>query len=187
MRVDLLLAHADLIEASRPSVAYCRKNGIDFAATVPACGGVYLAEIYADGRTFLPCAGGALAAWCEAIAEDAEAVLDVVAWPVDRPERWWTLGGLAPALGMSFAANPASYAFGSPLRLHRTPLRWLQAKCDGAVVLDRQLGARWLLDVPAPRIATEDRAHARESVAAMDALVGRQRFVVPANDMEAAA
>lgn len=187
MRVDLLLTFADLVEASRPSVAYCAANGIDFAATVPACGGVFLAEVQPDGRSFLPCAGGALAAWCEAIAEDAEAVLDVVAWPVDQPERWWTLGGLAPALGMAHAVNPASYAFGSPLRLHRTPLRWLQAGCDGAVVLDRHMGARWLLDVPASRIATEDQAHARESVAAMDALVRRQRFVVPARRMEVAA
>ena len=186
MRPDLLLAYADLVAASLPSFDYCQANGIDFAATVPAAGGVHLAEVQPEGRTFLPCAGGALAAWCEALAEDAETVLDVIAWPVEKPEHWWTLSGFAPALGMAHAANPATFTFGGMLRLYRTPLRWLQNGCDGAVLVDSHLGARWLLDLQAPRIATEDRQHAREVVAAMDALIGRARFLVPRAEREAA-
>ncbi|MDX7950492.1 hypothetical protein P7D22_04770 [Lichenihabitans sp. Uapishka_5] len=179
MRPDLLLAYADLVEASQPSIAYCREYGIDFAATVPACGGVFLAEVEPHGRTFEPREGAAIAAWCEALAEDAETVLDVVAWPVEQPAHWWTLSGFAPALGMAHAINGATYSFGGALHLHRTPLAWLQAGCNGAVILDPSVGARWLLDLPAPRIAAEDDAHACEIMRARQALTERQTIVVP--------
>lgn len=162
MRIDLLLAYADLVEAALPSADYCRTNGIEYAATVPACGGVHLAEVQPDGRTFEAREGGIMAAWVEAMAEDAEQVLDVVAWPVDQPAHWWTLSGFAPALGMAASVNAASYALGGALRLHRTPLAWLQAGCEGACIVDPVAGPRWLLDVEPPRIAVEDEAHAAE-------------------------
>ena len=179
MRPDLLLARLDLIEISRSSLGYCQTNGIDFGATVPGCGGVHVAGIEPAGERFEPRGDGLLAAWCDALAEDAETVVDVVAWPVEQPAHWWTLSGFASALGMAHAANAATYSFGGALHLHRTPLAWLQAGCDGAVILDPATGARWLLDLPAPRIATEDDAHAREIMRARQALTERQTIVVP--------
>ena len=179
MRPDLLLAYAELVAASRSSLDYCRANGIDFGATVPGCGGVHVAAIEPTGRHFEPREDGLLAAWCDALAEDAQTVVDVVAWPVEQPAHWWTLSGFAPALGMAHASNAATYSFGGALHLHRTPRAWLQAGCNGAAILDASAGARWLLDLSAPRIAAEDDAHAREIMRARQALTERQTIVVP--------
>lgn len=180
MRPDLLLARLDLMEASRPSVDYCRAQGVDFAGTVPSCGGVFLAEVEPAGARFEPVEGGRLAAWCDVLAEDAETVIDVVAWPIDQPAHWWTLAGTAPALGLAHAANPATYALGFPLRLHRTPLAWLQAECDGAVILNRLAGGRWLRELEAPRVAAADADHAAEIDAALKAAYPLPRILLPA-------
>lgn len=169
----------DMIEIARPSGDYCRANGIDFRASIPACGGLFVSGVQSDGRRFEPCPDGTLAAWCECYAEDAETVLDVVAWSLDQPDRFLTLTGAAPALGMAAAANPATYALGFPLRLHRTPLAWLQAGCDGAVILDQAAGGRWLRDLEPPRLAAEDAAHARDLDAMLKAASPMPRIMVP--------
>ncbi len=67
--------------------------------------------------------------------ENAETETDVVAFAVRNPEIFGTLLGQAALCGVAAITNPASFC-GGPCPLWRTPLRWLQADCQGAVVLD---------------------------------------------------
>ena len=178
--IDLLLARAELLNLAQPSVDYCRGQGIDWIATAPACGGLFMAPIrLTPGRRFEFDPDGILAAVCEAIGEDATSILDLVAWSTTKPHRFRTAFGAAPALGMAAACNPATYFGDRPLRLFRTPLAWLQAACDGAVLLDPERGARWLLDIPTSKLAAEDDDHAAEIVRLRQALLDEQSIVVP--------
>ena len=186
MRADFLLVRCDLIEASQPSVEYCRRTGIDFSSTAAACGGVYLVQARQMGRFFRPDDSGELMAWVDVLAEDAETPIDTIAWALDAPETVLVLTGAAPAIGLNAAVNPASYALDRVLRLHRLPLDWLRSGCDGACIIDRAAGGRWLLDLPPGRWAAEDTAHASELLASMQRLIDRSRFVVPSRKLEAA-
>ena len=179
MNADLLRARLDLVRFARPSIAYCRENTIDWVATEPMCGGVFLAPVRFDGPWFDIVEDGEEAVVVEALAEDSTTVMDLVAWPINDPTRFATAIGAASVLGENVAANPSTYFAGAPLRLFRTPLAWLQSGCDGAVILDPTRGARWLLDLPSSRIAAEDDGHAAEIEADRLALVTRQRLVVP--------
>ena len=174
-----MLARFDLIEASRPSVDYCRAAGIDFACTVAACGGVYLVQARQLGRFFRPDDSGELMAWVDVLAEDAETPIDTIAWALDAPETALVLTGAAPAIGLNAAVNPATYAHEGVLRLHKTPLGWLRSGCDGACIIDQAAGARWLLDLPPGRWAPEDKAHAADLAASMRKLIDLGRFVLP--------
>ncbi len=182
----LLQARTTLIQHARPSLAYCRANLIDWNATQPHCGGLYIVPARFDPPWFDMIDDGEEAAVAEALAEDAVTVVDLVAWPVGNPGRFATAIGAAAVLGENVASNPTTYFGGAPLRLFRTPLTWLQAVCDGACILDHVCGARWLLEVPTRRIAAEDDAHADELIKARTALFGRQDFVVPRQNRRAA-
>ena len=175
----VLVARCHFVGAARSSVSYCREHGIDWSSIEPATGGLFLANIVPDppGRfRFDP--RGIEAAVVEAIGEDCESVEDIVAWPVGDPELVLTACGIATVLGEAHAANPATFALGQPLRLFRTPLAWLQAGCQGAVVLDYQRGARWLRDLDGP-IAAEDEAHAAHIREAIIATLRLTRIMVP--------
>ncbi len=81
-------------------------------------------------------------------AEDAETLIDLVAWSAREPATFGTLFGTG-ILGLDSLMNPASYV-GHPCGLYSSPLAWLQASCAGAVVLDWQAAREALLDVPGP-------------------------------------
>ena len=130
----------ELLDLARPSCAYCAENGIDWAAIEVVTGGVFLAPIRPIApRSFAFHRGGRLAAVCEVLGADGETIIDILAWSLTDPTRWWTAIGAAVAIGEAATANPATYIADQPLRLHRTPLAWLQAKCAGSVLLDQQL------------------------------------------------
>ena len=185
MSFDLLRARADRIATARPSFVYLRANGIDFETVEPVTGGPYLNLVRPVGPTSFDFdAGGREALVVEAQDEDG-AVLDLVAWLPDKPERWRCLFGTAPALGMGAATATATYVEGLPLQLYRTPLEWLQAAGDGAVLLDPVLGARWLAWLVelgfAQRIAPRDARHAGQVEAARVAYARTlQPIVLPA-------
>ena len=80
--------------------------------------------------------------------ENAETVLDVVAWSARYPATFGTRFGTG-ILGRDSLMNPASYA-GGPCCLFSSPLAWLQAGCAGAVVLDYQKAHMALLGAPGP-------------------------------------
>jgi hypothetical protein len=100
------------------------------------------------------------AAVIEAHGDDAETVIDLVAWPLDAPGRFGSLFGDAMLLGVDRVGNPATYFGGQHLQLYRTPLAWLQAGCAGAVIIDPH-GARFVLRRALGPIAGEDLDHAR--------------------------
>ena len=98
---------------------------------------------------------------CEAIAADGETVTDLVAWHLDNPGRPVTMFGRCGLVGLWQANAPGTYFMGASLRLHRSPLSWLQSGCEGAAIVDRTVAGGQLIDVPG-RIAAEDKAHGRD-------------------------
>lgn len=105
---------------------------------------------------------------CHAFAADGETVTDLVAWPLEHPECPLAMFGRCGLLGLWQANAPGTYFMGGSLLLHRTPLAWLQAGCDGAAIVDRYLAGRQLLETPG-RIAVEDREYGREIAALLRA------------------
>ena len=61
-------------------------------------------------------------------------IVDLIAWQSDSPGKWWTRRGIAPVLGQEAIERAAHY--GEALALHPTPLNWLVANRQGAVILD---------------------------------------------------
>jgi hypothetical protein len=74
--------------------------------------------------------------------------------------------------------NPASFVHG-PCPLWRTPLRWLQAGCAGAVVLD-PIPAGVILARAPGRLAAEDQSHANQLVDSGAAVP--HQIVIPRGD-----
>ncbi len=178
--LDLLRARALAIRYARPAIAYCKAAGIDWLKTDAATGGIFLAPVIADPpRSFTVDPAGPDAVVIEALGEDGRAV-DLVSWRPGYPSRWRTFLGRAAALGMQGATLPFTY--NDPLRLWRTPERWLQADCRGVVPLDLARTVRWLLDHDGmvSTLAPEDEEHAAEVAAARRTIINGQRIVVPA-------
>ena len=69
---------------------------------------------------------------------DAASVVDLIAWPIWRPEEFATYFGFAAVLGGDAASNPASFV-DEPCPIWSTPLSWLQADLRGCVVLNPRL------------------------------------------------
>ena len=157
----LLSARVAFLSAARPSVSYIRRHKIDWTAAEKATGGVFLARISTDGAWFDFAPNGHVAAVCEIWDADGKTIVDLVAWSVDDPHRWWTALGVGVVLGEAYAANPNTGLCGEPLRIFRTPLGWLQGDCAGIVLLDRARAGRWLLDA-ARTVSAEDNRHAAE-------------------------
>jgi hypothetical protein len=115
---------------------------------------------------------------CEAYAEDGESVIDLVAWPLDRPEHVMTMFGRAPLLGLWEVMNPATYYGGKPLRMHRTPLEWLQSGCRGAAIVRKEAAAPILFGLDGA-IAAADQSHARELHEVISMVIPKGKIVVP--------
>lgn len=115
-----------------------------------------------DGRGYFSFDGERLhmAAVIEAYDEDAETPADLVAWPIDKPAAFATAVGFG-ALGIDQVTNPATYAFGGKLLIHRTPLNWLKSGCKGVVVLHHEHAGCWLREALG-NILAEDEEHARQ-------------------------
>lgn len=113
----------------------------------------------------------------EALGEDGETVVDLVAWPIGAPERVLTMFGRCGLLGLAEALCPTTFFIGCVLDMHRTPLDWLKAGCRGAVVVTAAVASREIVNVMVP-IAARDHQHGQElqSVAAL--VTAPQRFVV---------
>jgi hypothetical protein len=91
---------------------------------------------------------------------------DLVAWFPDNPSRWWCRLGAVPFL--NFQAVERAAFFREPLTLHPTPLGWLRASGEGAVILDpRAHLPLWLGDIAS--LLFEDATHARQIRAKMTA------------------
>ena len=84
-------------------------------------------------------------------------LVDLVAWRPSNPIRWRLRLGFADFLGEVHADYAA--LLHERLRLFSSPLSWLRAGCDGAVLLDVKFGLSSLRD--ASDVIGDDRDHAR--------------------------
>lgn len=158
---------------------YVRAAGLPDWRTVEAnCGNVYvLPVVYFANRTFDLASGGERGvASCiiEVIDEDGLTTIDLVAWPLHRPDKFATWGRVAEGLGVSQAAETCA----SAIRVHRTPLAWLQSECLGVVIIDPLSAPRWLGGSPA-YLACEDPDHAREVARLLHPFTPANRVLAP--------
>ncbi|UIJ72357.1 hypothetical protein [Aurantimonas sp. HBX-1] len=120
----------------------------------------------------------ATAAVIEALGRDGRTAVDLIAWPLNDPSRFLSMFGAASMLGIRNVTSSGEYIFNAPLRIWRTPLRWLQSGCRGAVVVNPAVAARDLLDALG-RISGEDREHSEELFGLVASLFDPARFVAP--------
>ncbi len=114
----------------------------------------------------------------EAFDTDGETVIDLVAWPLDRPDEPMTMFGRCGLLGAAAAMDTTSFIFDKPISIHKTPLHWLKAGY-GAAVVDPRRAAWMLIEIPG-RIAGQDREHTRKLLELAETVIDRSRFVAPA-------
>lgn len=168
IELPLLAARAELCRRGEPHIDwldYVRNSAIDIP-TVARFGGLIAVThcIFFDHGQFDfadPAEREAeAAAVIEALGDDGATVIDLVAWAIGEPGRFASLFGDVSVLGADRVGNPASYFGGQHLQIYKSPLRWLQAGCNGAVVIDPH-GARIVLRRAGGPIAGEDIQHAR--------------------------
>ena len=173
---------ADLYERADCGLAwlnYVRAEAIDLTATYPFIGILAVTRVKLfPGRRFDFDDDGIPAAVCEVISDDAETVVDLVAWPLHQPSKFATALGVADGLGTDQVRNPASYFAGQHLTVHRTPLRWLKAGCRGTVILNFATAPRWL-GAALGSIAGEDLGHARELARLLHPYIEPSRVLAP--------
>jgi hypothetical protein len=100
-----------------------------------------IAPITTSGATYEPIVAGKRAFLLPAAPlDDDEDIVDLVAWHPDEPCQWWSRLGVAPILNP--AAIDRAEIFREPLSLHSSPMAWLQAGGEGAVVLDASADLR---------------------------------------------
>lgn len=198
--LDLLRARAQLYRAAQPHGAYLgymRETGLGLRSLgdpdpiAEHCGCMAVTTIRVDWEGHFEFAhpgekNVTVAAVIEAFGRDGEALVDLVAWPVEKPDVVHTHLGRASMLGVANVYRATTYIFGKPLQVHRTPLEWLKAGCEGAVVIDPKQAAWTLLEAPG-RIAGQDRRHSEELARIVGSLFDRSRFVSPATELRRAA
>jgi hypothetical protein len=93
------------------------------------------------------------------LIEDGSETIDIGAWQ-PRTGKCGTWNGVGFAIGQEAIFNPASYFAAGALRVHETPLQWLQAERDGVVVVQPRLAYAYLRNVP--RLTFADPRYARQ-------------------------
>lgn len=95
---------------------------------------------------------------------DCGELVDLVAFNTITPERWLLRHGLGWALGLEEGLE--RFRWGDPLPLHKTPLDWLKAGCDGLCVIDWEAPeVSTLADFPT--LLIRDDALERRTIAAL--------------------
>lgn len=187
MRAELF---AGLRELDPDGFRYRRELGVDHPVIEAECGTVVCASLhYFAPRTFdfgaSDNARGIKSAVVEVFDTDRETVIDLCAWPLDRPDKFATAIRRADGLGVWRVTNPATYHVGQALRVHRTPDAWLRAGCDGVVILNPLSAPRWLAESPGQLIA-EDIEHGREIGRMLHPFFPAHRILAPLKSCEAA-
>ena len=186
MHSALIAARETFYERSRATpefLHYVRRHGLELGRISGFAGATGILAIVdcGNGRFDWEAPGELTPGFiCEALAEDGETVIDLVAWPLDRPATVLTMFGRAPLLGLWEAMNPATYFGGKALQMHRTPLEWLQAGCRGAAVVRPEAAARLLFDLDGA-IAGRDERHRRQLLALVRSVVDDNKVVCADN------
>lgn len=190
--LDVLLARGEFYRQGddhmRQTIDYFRAQQLDRAAVEAHAGVLSVVRAVFSGPWFDfavaedPDAGAAIC--LEVFADDDETCADLLAWPINEPARFATMFGDAPTLGTANIENPATYAFGQALQVHRTPLEWARDKCRGVVMLKPACATTQLINALG-RIQPRDDVHAREIAALMLEVVRLDRIVLPINEAAA--
>jgi hypothetical protein len=168
--------------ASRAYLDYVRQHQLEMSRVFGFAGACAVLPICDCGKGRFDFLANAVPGFvCEAFAEDGETIIDLVAWPLDRPHHVLTMFGLAGLLGAWQAFGGATYFMGGVLRIHRTALDWLRSGCNGAAIVTKHVAAKQLLEVPG-RIAAVDYAHGREIDRLIRSAVDFNKIVVPTRD-----
>jgi hypothetical protein len=177
----LLDYRAELVRRAEPTPewsAYVAAENIDLTVyAFIGILGVTRARFFPD-RRFEFFDNGIPVAVCEVLGDDAETVIDLVAWPVARPDKFATALGVASGLGTDQAKNPSTFFASQPLLIHRTPLGWIKSCCRGAMILNRLTAPTWLGAALGP-IAGEDLEHACELARLLHPHVSPRRILAP--------
>jgi hypothetical protein len=150
-----------------------------------------VAEITTSNDTHQPIVGGKRAIIVPAIARDDvdEIVLgnvdpgDLIAFLPTDPSRWWCRTGACPFLNP--IAIDRAEIYREPLALHSSPLAWLRAAGEGAVVIDQHVDLRLHLG-GVREIVCDDLALARQIDKKLKARVRLPRIRVRIDVAEAA-
>ena len=151
--------------------SFIHQNKIDPAALEPHCGtiGVALCKSLetSNGDTLFEFSSkGIPCVVIEAICFRRECgninpyTADLVAWPLQAPNSFATALGTGEGCELLGAWSACS-TDRSSLKIHRTPLAWLKAGCEGCVVLKQEGGGFWLNKAWGPFVC-EDAEHAHE-------------------------
>ena len=139
-----------------------RSQGVNYRAIIDRAGPICLRRIFIEERSGLFEIDDELGepAFVMAVhAVDVETVIDLIAWPVMRPEAFGSYFRYAGLLGGDAVVNPASFTE-APCPIWATPLAWLRGDLHGCVVLDPSMAAPILRSgsrpVPSRRLFCED-------------------------------
>jgi hypothetical protein len=145
-RVRVLRTATNLFGSEEPNSRLepmLRSQGVDYRAIVDRTGPICLRRIYIEDGSGLFQFDDELGepAFVMAVhAVNAETLIDLIAWPMMRPEAFATFFGYAGLLGGDAVVNPASFVE-CPCPIWATPVAWLQANLRGCVVLEPRLAA----------------------------------------------
>ncbi|MDX6807171.1 hypothetical protein [Terrihabitans rhizophilus] len=123
--------------------------------------------------------GNGVRAFVLPVRDAYEAVIDLAAWRIDRPDKVARLEGRASCLGEGLLEAPETYFGGRPLSVYRDAMGWLRAAGQGVVIIDRANAWRRFLEVPS--IAGEDTQHGLELQTLLTPPVPSCRVLVPAS------
>lgn len=168
---------------------YVRKHGIDIRTVTEKTGPFMTALIkdHGSGRfDFEDGSDGRPGFVCVAYGADGTTPVDLVGWHLANPSHVMSLLGRCGFLGLAEALNPLTYLFDTPLVIHRTPLEWLQAGCEGAAIVTPRVVGWQMVDVPG-RMAARDHDHGNELIKIARSIVDVSRIVVPARTRRVAA
>lgn len=161
-RDAMTLAHYDELARHRISTDLSAWYGLVGAARVRVTGGIYQPVPDGDPAYITPIrVYDALSP--EALQPDICALIlghlvDLVAWHPRHPSRWALRRDAATWLG---CIEP-QYLDPPPVHVRRSPLAWLQANCDGLVILNREPAAAYMLLTGLSAIVAEDTEHEAE-------------------------
>ena len=122
----------------RELINYLHHHGVDLDHCTNVAGPITRLPVVFDDGLFAYDPFGEAAAVTGVHDENAERLIDLVAWSLKDPMVFAPFLDHAGLLGSDAILNPASFHEG-PCPIWSTPLRWLQAGCGGAVVLNAEL------------------------------------------------
>ena len=142
---------------SAEAANYVTINDLDIDAIIAQVGPIAIVGCRFDGCGYFKIGGDILSVVIEVRGDDGETVVDLLAWRVEDPLIFATAMGAAALLGHNLL-NPATWAFGSALAVHRRPLDWVKAGARGVVILDHRL-APFALGQALGHLEAEDPDH----------------------------